>query len=117
MTPAVQTSPTGAAERRSRAFLRLLADICRQFPELREWRAEDFAKDAAIRANFLALVERSDLDGDDLADGFAELAGELGGWAEEKRRLQAQLPAHAVRPFGGLSWDEMESLVRRYEGR
>jgi hypothetical protein len=27
------------------------------------------------------------------------------------------LPAHAVRPFGGLTWDEMESLVRRYEAR
>jgi hypothetical protein len=36
---------------------------------------------------------------------------------EEKRRMQAQLPAHAVRPFGGLTWDEMESLVRRYEAR
>jgi hypothetical protein len=110
------TAPT-VTERRSRAFLRLLADVCRHFPDLREWLVEDFGRNADTRANFLALVERGDLPGDDLADGFAGLAGELGGWAEEKRRLQAQWPAHAARPFGGLTWDEMETLVRRYEGR
>jgi hypothetical protein len=109
--------PARAAERRSRAFLRLLADICRHFPELREWLVEDFARDAATRANFLSLVERGDLDGDEMADGFAAIAGELGAWTEEKQRMQRQLPAHAVRPFGGLTWDEMESLVRRYEAR
>src|SRR5882724_2085626 len=115
MTPPVPTSP--ATERRSRAFLRLLADVCRRFPDLREWLVEDLARDAATRENFLALVERGDLPGDDLADGFAGLAGELGGWVEEKRRLQAQWPVHATRPFGGLTWDGMESLVRRYEAR
>ena len=115
MSPPTPTSP--AAERRSRAFLRLLADVCRHFPDLREWLVEDFARSADTRENFLALVERGDLPGGDLADGFAGLAGELGGWAEEKRRLQAQWPAHAARPFGGLTWDEMESLVRRYEAR
>jgi hypothetical protein len=33
------------------------------------------------------------------------------------RRMKAQLPARAARPFGGLTWDEMEALVRRYEAR
>src|SRR5882762_2474022 len=115
MSPPVPAS--SATERRSRAFLRLLADVCRHFPDLREWLVEDFARDADTRENFIALVERGDLPGDDLADGFAGLAGELGGWSEEKRRLQAQWPAHAAHPFGGLTWDEMESLVRRYEAR
>jgi hypothetical protein len=105
------------SERRSRAFLRLLADVCREFPDLREWLTEDFARDEATRANFLAMVERGDLNGHDLADGFAELAGELDGWSEEKRRLQERWPKGAARPFGGLTWDEMESLVRRYEAR
>jgi hypothetical protein len=78
---------------------------------------DDFGQDADTRANFLALVERGDLNGEAMSDGFAELAGELDGWLEEKRRMRAQLPAQAARPFGGLTWEEMESLVRRYEAR
>lgn len=117
MSPSALASPARAAERRSRAFLRLLADICRQFPDLRAWLLEDFARDAKTRANFLALVERGDLNGEAMSNGFAEMAGELAGWLEEKRRMQARLPAHAVRPFGGLTWEEMEWLVRRYEAR
>jgi hypothetical protein len=78
---------------------------------------DDFGQDADTRANFLALVERGDLNGEAMSNGFAELAGELDGWLEEKRRMKAQLPAQAARPFGGLTWEEMESLVRRYEAR
>jgi hypothetical protein len=117
MTVAIATPPARTAERRSRAFLRLLADICRRFPDLQEWLVEDFTRDAKVRANFLSLVENGDLGGEDTADAFAEMAGELGSWREEKRRMQAALPAQATRPFGGLTWDEMESLVRRYEAR
>ena len=117
MTAAALVSTVRASERRSRAFLRLLASMCRQFPDLRTWLMEDFGRDAATRANFLALVERGDLNGDAASNGFAELAGELDGWLEEKRRFKAQLPAKATRPFGGLTRDEMETLVRRYEAR
>ena len=117
MKVAAVTPPARDPESRSRAFLRLLADICRRFPDLREWLVEDFARDAKVRANFLALVERGDLNGEAMSNGFAELAGELDGWLEEKRQLKGQLPAQATCPFGGLSWDEMESLVRRYEAR
>ena len=31
--------------------------------------------------------------------------------------MKAQLPEQAARPFGGLTWEEMETLVRRYEAR
>jgi hypothetical protein len=31
--------------------------------------------------------------------------------------MQVELPAQATRPFGGLTWDEIESLVRRFEAR
>jgi len=117
MTAAVLASSVRASERRSRAFLRLLAGICRQFPDLRTWLVEDFARDADTRVSFLALVERGDLNGEAMSNGFAELAGELDGWLEEKRRMKAQLPAHATRPFGGLTWEEVEALVRRYEAR
>jgi hypothetical protein len=117
MTAAALASSVRASERRSRAFLRLLAGICRQFPDLLTWLVEDFAQDSDTRANFLALVERGDLKEGAMSNGFAELAGELDGWLEEKRRMKAQLPAHATRPFGGLTWEEMEALVRRYEAR
>ena len=117
MKVATITPPARAPERESRAFLRLLADICRRFPDLRGWLVEDFARDAKVRANFLGLVETGDLGGGDMADAFAEMAGELGSWQEEKRRMQVKLPAPATRPFGGLTWDEIESLVRRFEAR
>lgn len=78
---------------------------------------EDFGRDAGTRANFLSFVERGDLNGEGMSNGFAELAGELDGWLEEKRRMKAQLPAQAARPFGGLTWEQMEALVRRYEAR
>ena len=103
MSVANLTPPARAAERGSRAFLLLLADICRRFPDLREWLVEDFTRDAKVRANFLGLVENGDPGGEEMADAFAEMAGELGSWREEKRRMQAELPAQATRPFGGLS--------------
>jgi hypothetical protein len=78
---------------------------------------EDFVRDADTRANFLSLVERGDFKGEAMSNGFAEQAGELDGWLEEKRRLKAQLPTQATRPFGGLTWEEMETLVRHYEAR
>ena len=117
MKVAIVTPPARAGELRSRSFLRLLADICRHFPDLREWLLEDFARDAKVRANFLCLVETGDLGGGEMADAFAEMAGELGSWREEKHRMQVEWPAQATRPFGGLTWDEIESLVRRYEAR
>ena len=110
-------SSTQSSERRSRAFLRLLADICRQFPDLQTWLIEDFARDPATRANFAAFVERGDFSGEPMSDGFAELAGELDGWQQEKQRIQTQLSARVTRPFGGLTWEEMEALVRHYQAR
>jgi hypothetical protein len=64
MTAAALASSVRASERRSRAFLRLLATMCRQFPDLQTWLMEDFGRDAGTRANFLALVERGDLSGE-----------------------------------------------------
>jgi len=117
MTASALASSVRVSERRSRAFLRLLASMCRRFPDLGTWLMEDFARDASTRANFLTLMEGGDLNGEAMSNGFAELAGELDGWLEEKRRIKAQLPAHATRQFGGLTWEEMEALVRRYEAR
>jgi hypothetical protein len=116
MTPPAALSSVRVAERRSRAFLRLLANICRHFPDLRTWLMDDFVQVAKTRENFTALVERGDLASDEADHGFAEVAGELDAWTEEKRHLKAGFQPN-TRPFGGFSWDEMESLVRRYEAR
>ena len=70
MTAAASASSGRASERRSRAFLRLLANMCRQFPDLRTWLLEDFGQDAETRANFLALVERGDLTGEPVSNGL-----------------------------------------------
>lgn len=78
---------------------------------------EDFARDAQTRTNFIGLVENGGLKGDETADGFAEIAGELGAWTEERRQMQAQLPPQPARLFGGLTWEQIESLVHRYEAR
>src|ERR1017187_4094198 len=100
MRVATVTPPAPAPERASRAFPRLLADVCRRFPDLRGWLVEDFARDAKVRANFLGLVETGEPGGEDMADAFAEMAGELGSWREEKRRMQVEIPAQGTRPFG-----------------
>lgn len=105
-----------STERQSRSFVLLLADICRRFPELRDWLIEDFARNEKTRANFLALVE-NEQSGDMVADGLAEISGEARSWSEEKRSLRAQFPLKAAQLFGGRTWDEMETLVRRYEAR
>jgi hypothetical protein len=48
------------------------------------------------------------------AHSLAELTGEGHAWREEQRRLRTELPRLA-RPYGGLTWAEMEKLVRRYQ--
>jgi len=117
MSPTVSSSRGRTTERRSRAFLRLLASMCRQFPDLKEWLVEDFARDAQTRTNFIGLVEKGGLNADETADGFAEIADELGAWTEERRQMQVQLPSQAARLFGGLTWEQIEALVRHYEAR
>ena len=44
----------------SRAFLRLLASMCRQFPDLRTWLMDDFGQDADTRAT-IPLIEDTSL--------------------------------------------------------
>lgn len=107
----------GDEEPESRAFLRLLADCCRRSPRLRMWLLDDFINDATTRTHFRKLVEKDTLSGERDTDGFAALADELDGWTEEKRRLGAALTANTLQRFGGLTWSQMETLVRRYEAR
>ena len=102
-------------ERQSRSAIVLLAEMCRQSREIRDWLCDDFARSAKTRENFAALVDSGASPAMGTADDFAELAGEAHSWHEEKRRMQAKIALHAPRLYGGLTWDEIEKLVRRYE--
>jgi hypothetical protein len=100
------------------SFVLLLADICRRFPDLRDWLIEDFARNAGTRANFLSLVKNGQsAEQEEAADGFAGIAGEARSWLEEKRQLRTHFFPNASKLFGGRTWHEMEGFVRRYEAR
>lgn len=103
-----------AMERRGQAFLHSLAETCREWPELRHWLFEDFARNEKTRANFQALVESA--ASSPIRFGLSDLADEARGWEKEKLRLRGAVGANAPRLYGGRTWEEMEQLVYRYEG-
>jgi hypothetical protein len=89
--------------------------MCRHSREIRDWLCDDFARNPRTRENFAALVDGSRPPTAGSADDFAELASEARSWHEEKRRLQAKSGSNAPRLYGGLTWEALEKLVRRYE--
>ena len=117
MSPPASTPRERSHERRTRSFVHLLADICRRFPDLEEWLLEDLSRNGKTRANFRELVDKGELPGEDAADGLAAIAGEVRGWSEERQRQRAKYPPETSRFYGGLTRDEMESLINRYEAR
>lgn len=92
----------------------LFLQCCRRSPVLRRWLWRDFVRSATVRAAFAKRVR----DGAPLpangAHSLAEVIGETRAWHEEQNRLKAELPQLA-RPYGGLTWNEMEKLVRHYQ--
>ncbi len=117
MSPPASPSRDHSHERRTRSFVHLLADICRRFPDLEEWLLEDFSRNGKTRTNFRELVDKGELPGEDGEDGLAAIAGEVRGWSEERTRQRAKYPPETSRFYGGLTRDEMESLIARYEAR
>lgn len=103
-------------ERRSRAFLRLLAGMCRRSPKLLDWLTGDFVHSAEVRANFLELVNGAELPGSEDLDGLVAIAGGVPRLSHEIQHQRIKFPP-SVLTYGGKSWDEMESLLRRYEAR
>jgi hypothetical protein len=96
------------------ATVKIFRQLCRRSPALRYWLWEDFSRDEKVREKFAEFLKE---DGDLSANGshwIAELAGDHHSWLEEQRRLQQEMP-RAVRPYGGLTWSEMEKLVRFYQ--
>lgn len=108
-TPSNPALLTCVTEDSATAALRLLAELCRQLPALKEWLWEEFARNATVREAFAGLIQEPAAP----LDGFASLAGEDLAWRAERQRLRQ----HGTTPgiYGGLTWPEMERLFRRYE--
>lgn len=97
------------------AALKLLADLCRQQPDLRDWLWAEFARDAKARERFGRMIDDPAAAPVDGANGFAQLTGEDRAWRKEREWLRRNWNGHAPRIYGGLTWSEMEKAVRHYE--
>lgn len=86
---------------------RLFARLCRASPALREWLWQEFARKPKTRARLASSLEREDI-GDDLSV-FAAGNRSL---RIEAAELREKMPA---RIYGGLTWSEVEGLVRHYQ--
>lgn len=106
---------TALTERQSRSVIFLLAGMCRHSREIRDWLCDDFARNAKTRENFGALVDQGNAADSAGGNDFAELAGEAASWHEERRQMREKLTPSGPRIFGGLTWAEIEKLIRRYE--
>ena len=118
MSPPLRPDPWASfgreLENEDSAAVALFVQCCRQSPALRHWLFHEFARAASVRNGF-AKVLHADASGETpLPSSVAELVGENRALREEQQRLKNALPQFA-RPYGGLSWAEMEKLVRRYQ--
>src|SRR5258708_7761845 len=91
------------------ATVALLMDLCRQSPELRHWLWEDFGRNAKVRAKFAKVIAETATPP---ADTFTELTPYSGSWREVRQQHKSQMPAGI---YGGLTWNEVRRLVRRYQ--
>lgn len=88
--------------------------LCRRSPAFRRWLWHDFATDPTLRANVARIVADASAPAVNGTRWFAALAEEDRAWREEQRRLQHEMP-HLVRPYGGLTWLEVEKLIRYHQ--
>ena len=89
------------------AAFRLFARLCRASPALREWLWEEFARKPKTRAKVAAALAKNTTEAD--ATAFASDNRPL---RIEAAELRQQMP---TRIYGGLTWSEMEALVRHYQ--
>lgn len=111
--PAHDSFLAGLDDEDSAAVL-VFMECCRQSPALRRWLWRDFTRNASVRASLAKGLRDGSVPPANGAHSLVEFTGESHAWREEQRRLRAELPRLA-RPYGGLSWAEMEKLVRRYQ--
>lgn len=89
------------------AAFRIFARLCRSSPALREWLWEEFARKPKIRAKVAAALERESPE-----DDAAVFSADNYSLRIETAALREKVPA---RIYGGLTWSEVESLVRHYQ--
>jgi hypothetical protein len=88
------------------AAFRLFAQLCRASPALREWLWEEFARKPKTRARIAATFAQPNPDND------AEAFTDNHPLQIEAARLRGNLSG---RIYGGLTWSEVESLIRYYQ--
>ena len=89
------------------AAFRLFTQLCRSSPSLREWLWEEFARKPTARAKLaLALAQK------DMGDDAAVFSVESHSLRIEAAALREKVPP---RIYGGLTWSEVEGLVRHYQ--
>ncbi len=86
---------------------RLFARVCRASPALREWLWEEFARKPKTRAKLAAVLAQ-----EDSSDDGADFPADNRPLRIEAAALRGQVPA---RIYGGLTWSEVEGLVRHYQ--
>ncbi|MGH7947102.1 MAG: hypothetical protein ACREH8_24225 [Opitutaceae bacterium] len=92
----------------------LLADLCRHSSALRDWLLEDFGKNRTTRARFAQATNGgAALPSTNGADWFTSFTGENRAWQSEQAELRRRIAAPQL--YGGLTWAEMEKLVRQYQ--
>ena len=89
------------------AAFRLFARLCRASPALREWLWEEFARKPKTRLKVAAALAKEATESD--AAAFAPDNRPL---RIETAALRQQVPA---RIYGGLTWSDVEGLVRHYQ--
>src|SRR5579871_5314740 len=93
------------------AFLQL----CRSWPELRHWLLGDFARSAAVRSRFAQVVDGKIPPPKDGRRWLAELEGDDLAYRVEIQRLRRHMFPRGPGIYGGLTWLEIERLVRKHQ--
>ena len=86
---------------------RLFARLCRASPALREWLWEEFARKPKTRAKLGAVLKR-----EDRRDDASVFSADNRPLRIEAAALREKVSA---RIYGGLTWSEVEGLVRHYQ--
>lgn len=88
--------------------------LCRRSPRLRRWLCDDFARFDHVRDGFKRMLESSPSSAPADAGLLRRLAARSDPLATTKGAIHKRLRIYAGRIYGGLSWSEVEELVRHY---
>lgn len=106
-SPASPAALRAFAEDDDDAASRLFCRLCRSSPSLREWLWEEFARKPKARSRLASLLAKDESD-----EEAALFLTENRSLRIEAAALREKVPA---RIYGGLTWREVEELVRHYQ--